>query len=122
MPMHVHTMFCPFYTITKMPPATQGHNVVGHSSPGAESLCGRHEVSTMSQILSSVQYICFQKISGSNIERQTCFLPRAPSRLVTPLLLRQQSQKSRFVGAAMLLLDSCFFSHCTVQNYEAYHY
>jgi len=53
---------------------------------------------------------------------QTCLLPRAPSNLVKPLLLRQQSQKSRFVGAAMLIFHSCVFSHCTVQNYEAYHY
>ena len=69
-----------------------------------------------------LQYICFRKISGSNIGAPTYFLPWAPSNLVTPLLLRQQSQKSRFVGAAMLLFHSCFFSHCTVQNYEAYHY
>jgi len=41
---------------------------------------------------------------------------RAPSNLVTPLLLRQQWQKSRCVDAAMLLFHSCFFSHCTVQN------
>ena len=38
------------------------------------------------------------------------------------LLLRQQSQKSRFVGAAILLYHSRFFSHCAVQNYEAYRY
>jgi len=54
--------------------------------------------------------------------RQTCFLPRAPSNLVALLLPQQQSQKSRFVSQAMLLFHSCFFSHCTVQNYEAYHY
>jgi len=57
----------------------------------------------MSQILSSMQYICFRKISGSHMEGQTCFLPRAPSNLVTPLLLRQQSQESCFLGAEMLL-------------------
>ena len=53
--------------------------------------------------------------------RQTCFLPWAPSNLVTLLPLRQQSQKSRFFGAAMLRFHPCFFSHYTVQNYEVYH-
>jgi len=39
--MRVHKTLCPFYTITKMPPATQGRNEWvqrGHNSPGAESL------------------------------------------------------------------------------------
>jgi len=121
MQMHVYKKLCPFYTITKMPPATQGRNE-GHKSLGAEPLWGRHKVPKMSQILSSIQYICFRKTSGSNTGRQTYFLSRAPSNLVTPLLLRQQSQESRFVGAAMLLFHSCFFSHCTAQNYEAYRY
>jgi len=44
-----------------------GHNEWGHNSLGAESLWGRHKVPTMSQILSSVQYICFRKTSGSNM-------------------------------------------------------
>ena len=160
--MHVHKTLCPFYTITKMPPATQGRNeggkrgtipLVPNHYGGAKSLRGvpgpplenfspplekcighrlklldivqkiwaplrkhsplvtqagygpgaRHKVPAMSQILSSMQYICFRKISGSHMEGQTCFLPRAPSNLVTPLLLRQQSQESCFLGAEMLL-------------------
>jgi len=32
-----------------------------------------------------MQYIRFRKTSGSNVGPQTCFLPRAPSNLVTPL-------------------------------------
>jgi len=57
----------------------------GHNSPGAESLRGHRKIPTMSQVLSSIQCICFRKTSGSNVERQTWFLPRAPSNLVTPL-------------------------------------
>ena len=55
---------------------------------GAESLPRAPKVPTMSQVLSSIQYICFRKSSGSNMVaagRQTCFLPRAPFNLVTPL-------------------------------------
>jgi len=71
----------PWYT------ATQGHAQIvrgvqtvlimgvtrGAQFPGAESLWGRRmtggrrKVSTMSQVLSSIQYICFRKISGSNM-------------------------------------------------------
>ena len=50
---------------------------------GAESLWGRRKVSTMSQVRSSIQYICFQKTLDSNMWRQTCSMPRAPSNLVT---------------------------------------
>ena len=48
----------------------------GHNSPGAESLwgaelpnhCGeRRKIPTMSQVLSSMQYICFRKTSVSNM-------------------------------------------------------
>jgi len=46
---------------------------------------GLRKVPTMSQVLSSIQYICFLKSSALNTGRQTCFLPRAPSNLVTPL-------------------------------------
>jgi len=74
--MHVHKTLFPLYTTTKMPPAMQGRNegAMGHKFPGAKSLwgapnhCGwRHKVPTMSQIPSSIQYICFRKISGSNM-------------------------------------------------------
>jgi len=33
-----------------------------------------------------MQYICFRKTSGWNMGRQICFLLRAPSNLVTPLV------------------------------------
>ena len=54
---------------------------------GAPNHCrGRRKAPTvLSQVLSSIQYICFRKTSGSNIGRQTCFLPWAPSNVVTPL-------------------------------------
>jgi len=47
---------------------------------------GRRKVPTMSHLLSSIQYICFRKTSVSNMGAPTCFLPRAPSNLVTPLV------------------------------------
>ena len=57
---------------------------------GAKSVRGRLEVPTMSQALSSLQKSCFGKTSVSNMGRQTCFLPRAPSNLVTPLAVSNQ--------------------------------
>jgi len=36
-------------------------------------------------MLFSIQYICFQKTSVSNMGRQTCFFPWATSNLGTPL-------------------------------------
>jgi len=55
--------------------STQGRNDEGkgHNFPGAESLwgrlmiAGRQKIPTMSQVHSSIQYICFRKISGSNM-------------------------------------------------------
>ena len=46
---------------------------------------GRWKVPTMSQVLSSIHYICFRKTSASNMGQQTCFLPQVPFNLVTPL-------------------------------------
>jgi len=46
---------------------------------------GRRKVPTMSQVLASIQYICFRKISGSNMGVPNLLLPRAPYKLVTPL-------------------------------------
>ena len=48
----------------------------GHNFPGAEWLRGRRKVPTMSQVLSSIQYIWFRKISGSNMG--------APNSLLAP--------------------------------------
>ena len=130
MQMHVHKTLCPFYTITKMLPATQGCNEGARGEQfaglqitmGAPNHCeGRHKVPTISQYF--LQYITFasERSQVRTWGRQTCFFPGAPSNLVTPLLLHQQSQKSPFVGAAMLLFHFFFSSHCTVQNCEAYH-
>ena len=130
--MHVHKMLCPFYIITNMPHTAQRRNEGGqgrHNSPGAESQWGR-QIAVGGAIKSQqchkhiLQYSTFasERPQVRTWGRQTCFLPRAPSDLVTPLLLRQQSQKLRFIGAAMVLFHLCFFSHCTVQNYEAYRY
>jgi len=46
----------------------------GNNSPGAESLRGHRKVSAMSQVLSSIQYSCFRKTSGSNMWAQNLFL------------------------------------------------
>jgi len=57
---------------------TRGHTISqAPNHYGAPNHCGgRRKIPTMSQILSSIQHICFQKTSGSNMGRQTCFLPR----------------------------------------------
>jgi len=49
--------------------------------------CGGHrKVPTMSQVISSMQYICFRKTSGANMGgAKLASCPRAPSNLVTPL-------------------------------------
>jgi len=44
---------------------------------------GRQKVAKMSQVLSSMQYICFRKTSGSNTGAPS--LTRAPSNLVAPM-------------------------------------
>ena len=61
----------------------------GLTIPRAPNHCrGRRKFPTMSQVLSSMQYICFRKTSGSSMGAlgQTCFLPRLPSNLVAPLM------------------------------------
>jgi len=60
----------------------------GHNSPGAKSLWGAGKSQQCrKQVLSSIQDTCFRKISGSNMGRQICFSPRAPSNLGAPLPL-----------------------------------
>jgi len=58
----------------------------GHNSPGAESLWGCRKIPTMSQVLSSIEYMWFRKISGSNMGRQTCYLPRNKLTSLRPCL------------------------------------
>jgi len=49
-------------------PQAPNHYGGSESLRGASNNCGgRKEVPTMSQVLPSIQYICFQKTSGSNI-------------------------------------------------------
>ena len=55
---------------------------------GTDSLRGAPNVPTMSQVLSSIQYICFRKTSGSNMGTPKLLLAPEPSNLVTPLTIR----------------------------------
>jgi len=73
--------------ITPAPNHSGGAEICG----GAEWLLGRQKIPTMSHVHSSIQYICFRKTSGSIWGRQTCYLTRAPSNLVTPLAVIQNS-------------------------------
>ena len=58
----------------------------GAQFPGRRITIGAPKsLNNVTNILSSTQYICFWKTSGSNMGRQTCFLPREPSNLITPL-------------------------------------
>ena len=53
---------------------------------GAPNHCGgRRKVSTKSQVLSSIQYICFRKTSDWNMGAPKFCLAPAPSNFVTPL-------------------------------------
>jgi len=94
------------------------------NSTGAETLSGPQKVATISQVLSSIQYICFRKTSGSTMWawRQTSFLPRAPSTLLAHLMqtgrkpslsLRFTSDfsVSRLISAKLFLLWRVFVSH-----------
>jgi len=73
----------------------QGRNNGGAQFPGRWITMGapnhfglRRKVSTMLQVLSSIQYICFLQRTQIRIwGRQTCFLPWVPSNLVTPLCI-----------------------------------
>jgi len=57
-------------------------------------LWGHRKVPTISQVLPSVRYICFRKISGSNMGASNLFLLRPPSKLVTPLWTTLQKSVS----------------------------
>ena len=61
---------------------------------GAPNGCGgRRKVPTMSQVLPSTPYICLQRPQARTWGRQTCFLPRAPSNLVMPLVVAENLLK-----------------------------
>jgi len=46
---------------------SQGRNKGGTILRAPNDYAGRRQVPTMSQVLSSMQYICFRKTSGSNM-------------------------------------------------------
>jgi len=64
--------------------------VKGHNSPDTESLWGRRKVLTMSQILQCSTFAS-EMPQVPTWGRQTCFVPRAPSNLVTTLTVIQYS-------------------------------
>ena len=55
--------------------------------PGGERFPGRRKAQTTSPVVSPIQQICFRKnySEAGTWGRQTCFLPRGPSNLVTSL-------------------------------------
>jgi len=76
-----------------------------YNIPGAESLGGTPKVPTMSQVLFSIHYICFRRPQVRTWGCQTCFLPRAPSNLVTSLVQPVRTQKERAVSKGLLFFD-----------------
>jgi len=56
-------------------------------------LRGHQKIPTMTHVPSSIQYICFQKTSGSKMGSSTCILLRAPSNLYAPVNLEISSVK-----------------------------
>jgi len=69
----------------------------------APSHCWGAKKSTISQVLSSIQYICFRKTSVSNMRAPNLLLPRAPSNLNAPLpfvsRFSEGQYKPRTIGA-----------------------
>jgi len=78
---------------------------------GAESLRGRRKVTAMSQVLSSIQCICFRKTSGSNMGAPTHFLATGAIQLrYAPAFRQSIFCKGCALLAAMLLFQSRFFT------------
>jgi len=66
----------------------------------------------MSQVLSAIQYICFQKTSGStNGDAKLTSCRGAPSNLVTPLLTYKYCYS--FIHAAIWFSQGHWFRHET---------
>ena len=57
----------------------------GETMPQAPNRWGRRKVLTMSQVLSSIQCICYWKTVGSSMGVPVRFLARAPPNIGTPL-------------------------------------
>jgi len=63
----------------------QRRNKGGTISRAPNQYMGRRKVPTVSQVLSSIQYIASDRPLVRTWGRKSCFLPRATSNLVTPL-------------------------------------
>ena len=77
----------------------------GHNSPGAESFRGAPKIIRSAEKSQQyhksflhLHYICFWKNQVRTLGRQTCFLPRAPSSLVTPLTAKSPILLDRISG------------------------
>jgi len=66
----------------------------GHNSQGAESLRGNRKVPTKPQVFLQYSTFAFEKAQVRTWGRQTCFLHRALSNLVTPMVGAQCSWAS----------------------------
>jgi len=80
---------------------------------GAKCL-GRRKVPTMSQVLSSVQYICFRKTLGSNLGALNLFLSRPPSDPFVPLY---RTPRFSYIRLLPLASDVQKFFFCMLSNF-----
>ena len=68
------------------------------NSPGAESLLGRRKVQKCHK-----HFLQYSKLASERSQVRTCFLPRAPTNLVTPLYIYvYKSGKSIYIHERML--------------------
>jgi len=74
----------------------------GHNSPGAKSPWGRRKVPTMSQVLSSIQYICFLTTLNSNMG--------APNLLLAPGAIKLRYAPATSLGFGALICSSAVTS------------
>jgi len=79
----------------------------GLNSLGAESLWGAKKSQQCRKYFLQ-QHICFRKNSGSNMGRQTCFLPWTPSNLVTSLCRIAAIFKPGFSSCKFIMLKHRF--------------
>jgi len=76
----------------------QGRTVQSRDVPRGQQCPKRRKVPAMSQVLSSVLYICFRNTLRSNMGAPNRFLPRASSYLCTPLGMRRLRWRSNFTA------------------------
>jgi len=127
MQLHVHKTLCPFYT-TKMPPAAQERNEGGkggHDSPSAESLCGR-QITAGGAIKSQQYHKYFLQYSRLHLLPKDLRFEHGSAKPASCPRCHLTSLRPCCYGSSRKncasLAQQCFFSHCTVQNYEACHY